>query len=107
MAKKTSKPKKQARAEPRSAPDDVLFGWREPRKRALCRPSSAYRFLADLNGKDTPNLAADGRYLYLGPIPNRRGYCAVVELATGRVLTDNHPEDFEELPEGRTENTSG
>jgi len=97
VAKKNGKPKKGPRSTDRGAPADVLFGWREPRKRALCRPSSAYRFLADLNGVDAPNLDADGLYVYLGPIPNRPGYCAAIEVATGRVVTDNHPEDFEEL----------
>jgi hypothetical protein len=81
-----------------SAGRETLFGWREPKKRAICRPSSAYRFLADLNGAAKPNLQASERYLYLGPIPNRPGHCAAVELSTGRLITENHPEDFEELP---------
>jgi hypothetical protein len=96
VAKKKNKAKRASGAldEPSG---DALFGWREPKKRAICRPSAAYRFLADLNQNQKPNLSPAGRYLYLGPIPNRPGYCAAIELATGRWITENHPEDFEEL----------
>ena len=94
-----SKGKSKAPEAVAAEPAGVLFGWREPRKRAVCRPSSAYRFLADLNGLDATDLDPDGRYLYLGPIPNRPGKCAVIELPEGRVITGHHPEDFEELPE--------
>ena len=94
MAKKKSKSKPASEG---ADSNGVLFGWREPQKRALCRPSSAYRFLAELNSLATPNLSADETYLYLGGIPNRPGRCAVIEVSSGRVLTDNHPEDFEEL----------
>jgi hypothetical protein len=90
-------------ADPSTTPtgkrERVLFGWREPRKRALCRPSSAYRFLADLNGLEATDLDPRGTYLYLGRVPNRPGRCAVIDAASGRVLTRHHPEDFEELPE--------
>ena len=104
MAKKKNKPKRPP-AEARhpkqgSESNGVLFGWREPRKRSLCRPSSAYRFLADLNGIASPNLHPDERYLYLGAIPNRPGHCAAIEVSTGNLLPTNAPEDFEELPEG-------
>lgn len=84
---------------PTARRERILFGWREPRKRALCRPSSAYRFLAELNGLEATDLDPAGRYLYLGPVPNRPGRCAVIEVGSGRVLTRHHPEDFEELPE--------
>lgn len=98
MPKKKRKTKLAIRDAALTAPEEALFGWREPQKRAICRPSSAYRFLADLNGVAKPNLFASERYLYLGAIPNRPGYCAAIELSTGRLITENHPEDFEELP---------
>jgi hypothetical protein len=97
VAKKRSKAKRAGPARQEPAAGEALFGWREPQVRAVCRPSAAYRFLADLKGEKQPNLSPTGRYLYLGPIPNRPGYCAAIELATGRWITENHPEDFEEL----------
>ena len=104
MPKKKHKSKLATQAAELSAPVETLFGWREPRKRAICRPSSAYRFLADLNRVAAPNLSASERYLYLGAIPNRLGHCAAIELSTGRLVTENHPEDFEELPPADIEN---
>jgi hypothetical protein len=101
---KKKRKSKLAGPETLTAPEEALFGWREPRKRAICRPSSAYRFLADLNGVARPNLFASERYLYLGATPNRPGYCAAMELSTGRLITENHPEDFEELPVEDAEN---
>jgi len=38
-------------------------------------------------------------YLFLGEIPNMREHCAVVDVATGRVITGYHTTNFTEIPD--------
>ena len=41
-------------------------------------------------------------FLFLGPIPNKPGYCAILCCKTGEVFTGYHASNFVELAEDKT-----
>ena len=44
-------------------------------------------------------FTTQGRYIYMGEIPNMRGHCVVADHNTGQIFSGYHVENFVELTE--------
>ena len=69
------------------------------------RQYSLVRFeLGDLDPSwwDKYPFEPDGRYIFLGEIPNMPGHCVVADHITGRMHSGYHVENFVEIPEDET-----
>ena len=74
-------------------------------KKTQPRQYSLVRFeLGDLESSwwDKYPFKPDGKYIFLGEIPNMPGHCVVVDHQTGRIHSGYHVENFVEIPEDET-----
>lgn len=67
-------------------------------KKRLPRKLSLVRFIGTSHGARLP-FKAPRSYLFLGEIAQMPGHCVVVDVASGRVWSGYHSDNFSEVPD--------